>query len=422
MVVPVHVVCKPPKGEEIKIPDDGICFLIGENGSFKRLKNSFYSATVKVEKIKALAEISEEANIFLPPLPYSIIKQAEAFFTAAYDKYKSEAVILLYASPEKQGWHVEVPPQTVQGLHVSYDMKDLPTEIDGYRLFGTIHSHAAIAAFHSGTDDADEMNFDGLHITIGNVDQPNKSYSARWIFSKTKFKCDLAKWIAVPPGEEANPDWLAKVSKPAPIVHAGNPHYPFGPGDDYWKRQGAGYDSLTWTEDDYHRSRAAAGQHEEKKDGPPSNNEAGPSAAASTETRPQTSEEKATYIEELDDFIELLALETLTEDRLWQVYNAEADFVRDVFERIDFLYEQNQLEDPTLLTLEATLDEWIKDGRIDKLVADYEGMADEAAAMREGEEEEDDEEENIFAPFDSRDQIRKQERTNPGNHESSGIR
>ena len=49
---------------------------------------------------------------------------------------------------------------------------------EGYTIFGTIHSHCDFSAFHSGIDDADEHGFDGVHVTIGNVNG-NWSFSSR---------------------------------------------------------------------------------------------------------------------------------------------------------------------------------------------------------------------------------------------------
>jgi len=69
----------------------------------------------------------------------------------------------------------------VRGLRVSYDLSTLPPAPEGFELFGTIHSHAGISAFHSGTDDRDEIHFDGLHITVGNLDKPSRSYACRWM-------------------------------------------------------------------------------------------------------------------------------------------------------------------------------------------------------------------------------------------------
>ena len=233
MQLPVHVLEQPAEGAQLQLPKDNLCYLVGSNGVFKHVSNDFYTVNVKTEKIKHLAEVKEHARIHLPKLPFNLLKRIESFFRAAYDKFQSEAVVMLYANPDKEenAWRLEVPKQEVSGGHVKYDLTNIPTEIDGYRLFGTVHSHASMGAFHSGTDDTDEKKFDGLHITIGNINT-SMSYSARWIFCSTVFECKLSEWISNPPEGEADPSWLAMISKPEPLYSGYNNGY-YGKGG-YW--------------------------------------------------------------------------------------------------------------------------------------------------------------------------------------------
>lgn len=65
---------------------------------------------------------------------------------------------------------------------------------EGYRIYGTIHSHCDFGAFHSGTDDADEIDFDGLHITIGNV-LSGWSYSARFMIDGAQFPVETSEMV-----------------------------------------------------------------------------------------------------------------------------------------------------------------------------------------------------------------------------------
>jgi hypothetical protein len=60
-----------------------------------------------------------------------------------------------------------VPHQTVGGSHCDYEVKEFPA---GLMRLGTIHSHAAVEAFHSLRDWQDERFEDGFHLTIGNLD------------------------------------------------------------------------------------------------------------------------------------------------------------------------------------------------------------------------------------------------------------
>jgi hypothetical protein len=207
---------KPPPDCRPALPADPICYLAGGNGLFKQVKNDFYTARVKVGGVAGLAELEETAELHVPSLPLALFRKVEAFFAAAYAKYKGEAVVILLCNPHAETWHVEVPPQVVRGLHVSYDLSALPAAPDGFQRFGTIHSHAQAKAFHSGTDDSDEAAFDGLHITIGNVDSPVRSYSARWILAGKAFTADLADVVEGEPLPKCDPSWLEQVREESP--------------------------------------------------------------------------------------------------------------------------------------------------------------------------------------------------------------
>jgi hypothetical protein len=210
-MIPLHPIQKPPPDQLAAFPDDNLCFLAGTNGMFKQVRNPFYSARVKADEVTGLAELKEEATLKVPALPLKLFRRVEAFFVAVFHKFKSEAVVLLQCNPLLGEWRVVVPRQSVRGLRVSYDLGTLPPAPEGFELFGTIHSHADISAFHSGTDDRDEIHFDGLHITIGNLDKPSRSYACRWMLAGKAFTTSLAEVVKSEPLPAVDADWLAQV-------------------------------------------------------------------------------------------------------------------------------------------------------------------------------------------------------------------
>lgn len=127
-----------------------------------------------------------------------------AYFRDIYEKFKTEACIVLMAHPDMNEWYPLLIPQVQgSGVQVQYLIPNVhPDELEkssdtrynkivkdekmfkayeksyaeyqdlikeGWIIYGTIHSHCNMPAFHSGTDDSDEENFEGLHITIGKV-------------------------------------------------------------------------------------------------------------------------------------------------------------------------------------------------------------------------------------------------------------
>jgi len=202
----------PDTAGEPRSPPNGIHYLLAKSGIYKEVSNAFYMARVKVNGISHLEDTKDSVELHVPKLPLANLKQAEAFFTAAYNRYHSEAVVVLLVNPASGQWRLEVPDQKVESgsLHVAYE----PTSVAvpaGFEIFGTIHSHASAGAFHSGTDDRDEVCSDGLHITVGNVDKPVHTYAARWMICGQAFPAALEEVVETPALPAIDPAWLEKI-------------------------------------------------------------------------------------------------------------------------------------------------------------------------------------------------------------------
>ena len=217
-------------GRYVAHPGDNFVQLIAANGSYVYKDCPFYTAGVEVKKTTGLAKMGQSCHLKVPRIPLNLFLQIENFFEQVYAKYKSEAVVLLYVSPGAACWRAKVPEQTVSAGSVDYDLKKMPpifeeevpvaegavvTKIKFY-LFGSIHSHGSMGAFHSGTDDNDEMHFDGLHITIGTIASEAKSYATRFMIHGSAFsRLKLADAVEIPeiPKEQCEKDWLERVKE-----------------------------------------------------------------------------------------------------------------------------------------------------------------------------------------------------------------
>lgn len=140
------------------------------------------------------------------------------FFRDVYDKHQSESAFLLLVNTvtkdiaplfvvnyDISGGSVHyIQPTTNQNNHrvesllkeknVSEMHEKVVSQYNelynqGYRIYGTIHSHCNFGAFHSGVDEADEKIFDGLHITVGNV-RSSWSYAQRWMINGFSWKIE----------------------------------------------------------------------------------------------------------------------------------------------------------------------------------------------------------------------------------------
>lgn len=128
-----------------------------------------------------------------PKIPYEIFNEVRMFFTAVYSRFKSEAFVYLSYCPEEKKYTIVVPPnQTASAAHVTFEgympryCKDCQigsefvdqTTCDACgsenmgdtHIYGTMHSHGNMGAFHSSVDDENELDMTGFHITLGKVE------------------------------------------------------------------------------------------------------------------------------------------------------------------------------------------------------------------------------------------------------------
>lgn len=179
-MIPIHI--KKTKGAAK--PPASSHYIAARNGLFLKKDMWWVSATVPVVKVETLDVQGAEAKLLLPRLPVEIIARSLKLAKAVYDVSLSEVCLLLHYG-EKAGYQLTVPPQTVTPLSVDYDASErLPDSL----CVGTIHSHGALHAFHSGTDHADEETADGVHITLGNIGfYPQFSLSAELTVNGNRF-------------------------------------------------------------------------------------------------------------------------------------------------------------------------------------------------------------------------------------------
>ncbi|MHB9072188.1 MAG: hypothetical protein ACYC6G_01555 [Desulfobaccales bacterium] len=155
------------KDQDFAPPADTIYYLLTRDGLFLVKRTPFFEAVVPAAGIPWLESQSSEVHLHAPPLPAALLLAAVAFFRAVFTRYHSEAVALLAWREATRTYELVVPHQTVGGGHCDYEIREFPP---GLTRLGTIHSHAAVEAFHSLRDWQDERFEDGLHLTIGNLD------------------------------------------------------------------------------------------------------------------------------------------------------------------------------------------------------------------------------------------------------------
>ena len=187
-------------------------------GNYRLIDNKLYTAVAKISEYKPEIKLKESlGEIKLPLIPNELFEKIKHFFQEVYKKHKSEVAILLWYNFEIEDWKIEVPKQTVSGSSVNYnrdkEISDTLTN-DGYVCVGSIHSHCEMGAFHSGTDDSDEYQFDGLHITIGKVIS-KPEYACRFIIKNTAYTLKFEECVETKELDNVQlKDWMEQVNKP----------------------------------------------------------------------------------------------------------------------------------------------------------------------------------------------------------------
>jgi len=185
------------------IPEDEICYIVAKEGIFLKKKLDFIETLTKVDRISTLHELGVKsyAKLHIPKIPESLAFQTYAFFKKVYEKFKSEAIVLLFYNKDANEYRIAVPKQEVSAATLKY-ARLIDEEIrvnmsnDGFIPICSIHSHGSGGAFHSGIDDGDEASFDGLHITYGDINNPSGfSIAASIVSNGSRFKVKPTDYI-----------------------------------------------------------------------------------------------------------------------------------------------------------------------------------------------------------------------------------
>jgi hypothetical protein len=174
-------------------PKDDICYIVAKNGLFVKKKLGIMESVTPVKDIPSLDyEVDPYVKMKLPKIPKQIFCNIFSLFRKVYELYRSECTVLLFYNEKKKKFRVGVPYQKVSFTSAECIKMGSPP---GFITVASVHSHCSFSAFHSGTDIADEEYIEGLHITIGNVDEDQFSLVASIVSNRKRFKVDPIDFI-----------------------------------------------------------------------------------------------------------------------------------------------------------------------------------------------------------------------------------
>jgi hypothetical protein len=166
--------------------------VIGRKDRYLMKRTMFGKVLLRVREFEHLTDSVPLIWKNIPKVPARVISQAYSYFRWAFASRNAEAMVfLLWKDGEYSLW---APNQnvTLMSVHARFDPRGIPAD---HRVVGTIHSHCDFGAFHSGTDEGDADDHDGLHITIGHVDKDKPELAGMISFGKTQWQLEPEEYI-----------------------------------------------------------------------------------------------------------------------------------------------------------------------------------------------------------------------------------
>ena len=146
-----------------------------------------------------------------PKLAPELWHQILSFFRWTYKEHGSECQVRLYVNVKLGRWAAWAFPQAAR---TGMTARELPVQetpenararfaswqsepSDDWLYFGTVHHHCSASAFQSSTDEQNEWNQDGLHLTVGRMDQERHDLHARFYLGGNGYEPDLSLFWAI---------------------------------------------------------------------------------------------------------------------------------------------------------------------------------------------------------------------------------
>jgi hypothetical protein len=206
---------------------------------FKVVNNFVGRCIAKADiQLPGLNDVATLAHYNMPLIPHVIVDKLDQFFRLVDAQHGTESIVMLTYDITKEGpegWGILVPDQENTAAHCNYDPHSIAeVKPDNVMIVGSVHSHPHMAAYASGTDHADQADFDGIHITYGwqkSVNNGATQYHIEMQMAGTAYTLrpeDVFENFVIQ--KEPDPEvveWSSKVKKELPLHSMGG--YPTNP-------------------------------------------------------------------------------------------------------------------------------------------------------------------------------------------------
>lgn len=161
-----------------------------------------YPGLMNTKSKSYITRVESEVKYIGPKIPPHVWHQVLSFFKWTYDTTKSESQVRLFHDPVDNTWIAWAFPQEaktgmtareIPGDGHDKQRSELPHSGE-LTLFGTVHHHCDAGAFQSGTDENNEKNQAGLHITVGKMDEAKHDLHVRFYLGGVKYEPDMSEF------------------------------------------------------------------------------------------------------------------------------------------------------------------------------------------------------------------------------------
>ncbi len=232
----IETVLAPREGEDPWSWDGKSALLLTGRGTFVVRRETHYSYAVRARRADFRTVFGDTGREFAREVsgsgpsgaiqlatrvPQEILSSAWSFLAAAWRAYGTEDILLLNFFPKERRYDLTHPSLSFASAgRVGYEQG--PASPGAVR-FGTIHSHPAVSAFHSETDDADVLGVPGIHVVIGDLDLPLPSLACVLSTGERCVHLHPADVFAPPSPCAFPPEWLQRPSQSSTVQRSGTP-------------------------------------------------------------------------------------------------------------------------------------------------------------------------------------------------------
>ncbi len=164
---------------------------------------------IEYEVKTAKGRLNYSGPKFAPEMWHQVL----SFFRWTQTEMQSESQVRLYVNEKLGRWSAWAFPQEAR---TGMSARELPIQetpekgmerfafwnsepSDDWLYFGTVHHHCSASAFQSSTDERNEWNQDGLHLTVGRVDSDRHDLHARFYLDGNCFEPDMSLFWPIDP-------------------------------------------------------------------------------------------------------------------------------------------------------------------------------------------------------------------------------